>query len=212
MPHNNEEWNDSGQPVGGTDDNKHFRIMKTLADGTVVTTSSGGGSNPAAGPTGAPVPADADFIGFQDGSGNLQGVSAANPLPVTASFTATGPNVFKQVSTAAAGDTVVWTPALGKKFRLMRFKIEVTADASKATTGTLTIQLRDNAIVVGLTHLVWVIATADARNVVSGYISDWIDLGAVGYLSATANNPLNVNLSSALTAGLVNVIAIGTEE
>lgn len=42
----------------------------------------GGGGNPAAGPTGAPVPGDADYIGFSVG-GTLTGVSAATPLPVT---------------------------------------------------------------------------------------------------------------------------------
>lgn len=41
----------------------------------------GGGGNAAAGATGAAVPADADYLGFNIG-GNLTGVSAANPLPV----------------------------------------------------------------------------------------------------------------------------------
>ena len=44
--------------------------------------AGGGGGNPAAGPTGSPVPGSADFIGFSIG-GNLTGVSAATPLPVT---------------------------------------------------------------------------------------------------------------------------------
>jgi hypothetical protein len=43
----------------------------------------GGGNNAAAGPTGTPIPTDADFVGFKDASGNLVGVSAATPLPVT---------------------------------------------------------------------------------------------------------------------------------
>jgi hypothetical protein len=44
--------------------------------------SAGSGGNAAAGPTGAPVPGDADYIGFSVG-GTLTGVSAATPLPVT---------------------------------------------------------------------------------------------------------------------------------
>ena len=44
--------------------------------------SAGSSGNPAAGPTGSPVPTDADFIGFSVG-GTLTGVSAATPLPVT---------------------------------------------------------------------------------------------------------------------------------
>jgi hypothetical protein len=41
----------------------------------------GGGGNSAAGPTGAAVPTDAGYTGFNSG-GNLVGVSSANPLPV----------------------------------------------------------------------------------------------------------------------------------
>jgi hypothetical protein len=47
--------------------------------------------NAAAGPTGSPVPAAADYVGFEDNSGNLVGVSAANPLPVAASISFTDP-------------------------------------------------------------------------------------------------------------------------
>lgn len=39
-------------------------------------------SNPSVGVNGSPAPADSTEIGWIDGSGNLQGVSAANPLPV----------------------------------------------------------------------------------------------------------------------------------
>ena len=56
-----------------------------------VVSGGGGGGNAAAGPTGMPVPADADFVGFEDNSGNLVGVSAANPLPVTGSLVITNP-------------------------------------------------------------------------------------------------------------------------
>lgn len=42
-----------------------------------------GGVNPSVGVNGAPAPADSTEIGFIDGSGNLQGVSPTNPLPVT---------------------------------------------------------------------------------------------------------------------------------
>ena len=52
---------------------------KLLVTATFSGTISG---NAAAGPTGAAVPASADFIGFNV-AGNLVGVSAGNPLPVT---------------------------------------------------------------------------------------------------------------------------------
>lgn len=47
------------------------------------TSGAAAGSNPSVGPNGAPAPADSTEIGFIDGSGNLQGVSSTNPLPVT---------------------------------------------------------------------------------------------------------------------------------
>lgn len=44
---------------------------------------SGGGSvNPSVGPNGSPAPTSSTEIGFIDGSGNLQGVSPTEPLPV----------------------------------------------------------------------------------------------------------------------------------
>jgi len=50
----------------------------------------GSGSNAAAGPTGSAVPTSADYLGFNV-AGNLVGVSAANPLPVSASVSFTDP-------------------------------------------------------------------------------------------------------------------------
>lgn len=48
-----------------------------------VAVVSGGGSNPSVGLTGSPAPTSATEIGIIDISGNLQGASAANPVPVT---------------------------------------------------------------------------------------------------------------------------------
>jgi len=47
------------------------------------TSGAAAGSNPSVGPNGTPAPAESTEIGFIDGSGNLQGVSPTNPLPVT---------------------------------------------------------------------------------------------------------------------------------
>ena len=53
-----------------------------------VVNEAGSSGNPAAGLTGSPVPTYADYIGFEDDSSNLIGVSATNPLPVVGSFAA----------------------------------------------------------------------------------------------------------------------------
>lgn len=121
------------------------------------------------------------------------------------------PTVFRQASTASSGSTTLWTPASGNKFRLLRFKIQITADATLAVAGDLTVSLLDNASDIALSHIVFVPSTA-TPNIAGDYDSGWIDLGTFGILSASANNPLKVNLSSALTAGKVNVIVCGTEE
>lgn len=119
------------------------------------------------------------------------------------------PNVCKTVQATLAGNTALWTPTAGKKFRLMRYLVEVTENATVGVAGVLTITFQDGAGAVNLAHDVWVpgAALATAGDL---YTSGWIDLGS-GILSAAANNVLNVNLSVALTAGNVRVIACGTE-
>lgn len=120
------------------------------------------------------------------------------------------PSVFRTVATAAAGNTALWTPAAGNRFRLMRYMVAVTADAIQAVAGLLTITLFDGAAgATGQVHSVFV--PAAAVNTQGLYTSGWIDLGN-GVRSAAINNVLNVNLSAALTGGVVRVIACGTEE
>ena len=120
------------------------------------------------------------------------------------------PNKFFTVATAANGNTALWTPAAGKKFRLMRYRIDVTGNAAAAAAAVKTISLFDGA--AGATgQAVSVFVPGAALAGAALYTSGWIDLGN-GYLSAAANNVLNVNLSTALTAGVVRVIACGTEE
>ncbi|HEX9059157.1 MAG TPA: hypothetical protein VF941_03165 [Clostridia bacterium] len=52
------------------------------ASGNQITSFGGSGGNAAASATGAAVPADADYIGFNS-AGNLVGVSSSAPLPIT---------------------------------------------------------------------------------------------------------------------------------
>lgn len=120
------------------------------------------------------------------------------------------PNVFNTVAASAAGDTAIWTPANGRKFRLQRMMISITDNATQTTSGVVTIKLRDNTTDLNLTHSVFVPASLlDTTGVL--YVSPWIDLGD-GILSAAANNVLNVNLSNALLTGVVRVIVAGMEE
>lgn len=117
-------------------------------------------------------------------------------------------NVFKTTTATASGDTAVWTPASGKKFRLLGFQIDVTGQSTLAGAATLNIILREGTTAIGLGVSVYV--PAAAVNTMNGFSSGFIPVGN-GYLAA-ADAVLNVNLSAALTAGVVRVMAIGTEE
>lgn len=119
------------------------------------------------------------------------------------------PATFKDGQASASGSTALWTPATGKKFRLMRYMALVTGDASLAVAGELTIRLLDNATGIGQRHIVNLPAAAGTGPTL--YVSPWIDLGN-GILSAAINQTLNINLSAALASGLVSVICCGTEE
>lgn len=119
------------------------------------------------------------------------------------------PNTFKTVSATAVGNTAVWTPAAGKKFRLMRYMIQVTGNAAQATGGIFTVDLQDATTSTNITHSFFVPGTAGTS--LAGLSTDWVDLGN-GTLSSATNNVLNVNLSAALTSGVVRVVVCGTEE
>ena len=55
-------------------------LAGTVSGGAVTVTGSISASNPSVGTTGVAAPGSATEIGIIDGSGNLQGVSASNPL------------------------------------------------------------------------------------------------------------------------------------
>jgi hypothetical protein len=125
------------------------------------------------------------------------------------------PSIFKTAQANASGDNALWTPTSGKKFRLMRFKVQVPANCTIAARGVLTIKLRDGTTDLNLSHDVYLGQTAIAADTNPQQTplleSGWIDLGE-GVLSATANNVLNINLSAALATGNVRVTCCGTEE
>lgn len=125
------------------------------------------------------------------------------------------PNIFKSVTATASGNTPAWTPTAGKKFRLMRWRVEVPANTTLAARGILNIGFQDSATDLNLTSSVYLGQTAIAADTspqgVTLLETGWCDLGN-GILSAAANNVLNVNLSAAATNGLVRVDVCGTEE
>lgn len=119
------------------------------------------------------------------------------------------PNFFKTASATASGNTALWTPTAGKKFRLMRFMVQITGNATTAAGAVVTVSFQDAAAAMNIATDSF-IPTA-ALTAADDFVSPWVDLGN-GFLSAAANNILNINLSSALTAGNVRVTCCGTEE
>lgn len=104
----------------------------------------------------------------------------------------------------AAGNTAVWTPAAGKKFRLMGWTITLSKEA--ACAGAYAIQLKDAAAVF---HEIDVSAAA---LVAQGIVNIWtVNYPSNGMLSSAINNVLNLG-EAALTAGVVSFNGWGTEE
>lgn len=118
------------------------------------------------------------------------------------------PSVYKTVSATASGNTAAWTPAGGKKFRLMRLGIDVTGNSSTVGGAVIVISFQDSVADINVTFSVFVPTAALAG---LALYTQTVDLGN-GFLSAAANNVLNVNLSAALATGAVRVRMEGTEE
>lgn len=182
---------------------------------------------PAIGAISSGSPVNVVFVGMGDSGGNSQGIKSAlaNVTGATGNTTfSVGPAgyngstfdtlrmpaIFKTATATASGDTALWTPTSGKKFRLMRYTIQMTGDAATAGGADIDIVLRDSTTATAATFSVFVPAVA-ATTFGNTASSGWVDLGN-GILSATTNNVLNINLSAALTSGKVRVIATGTEE
>lgn len=143
--------------------------------------------------------------------GNL-GVTASNYVYNGATWDRQrAANIFRHNAATAANSTAVWTPAAGKKFRLLGFELTITRDATVAVAGVVTVNLIDAAGTIIYSTGVYVPIAATPGNLPAGPLSS-IDLGKIGYLSALANNVLNINLSVALVTGSVQVNVRGTEE
>jgi hypothetical protein len=117
------------------------------------------------------------------------------------------PNVFKNADVSGAGDTTIWTPAAGKKWRLMGGIVTVDGAATLAAAGSEAMIFRDSGVATGIGFRVYIPAAATQTNTVIALNN----LGN-GLISATANNALQLNLGTVLAAGNIRVSVWGTEE
>lgn len=104
-------------------------------------------------------------------------------------------------SASAVNATTIWTPAAGKRFRLMGFSVSL-ANTVTTVAGSFASLLDQAAAIFGLFEMA---ATTSGI----GYS---VTFPGNGYLSVAVNNVLRVNLSAALTAGTLRLTVWGTEE
>lgn len=216
---------------------RFFRAMLTVYGGVApavgsVTLLGGSASNVSIGKVPYPVPAFATAIGMSDnannlsllnslakvgdgGSGNLAlgvGLVGFNGTNLTRMRSA---DITRYANANASGDTVVWTPTSGKRFRLLGFMIKLSENASQAVAGNMTIQLRDATSATIAQFRPFVPQTA-GTTMGDGWSTGFIELGntggGLGFQSGNANRALNVNLSAALATGYCDVVAVGTED
>lgn len=119
------------------------------------------------------------------------------------------PSIAKTASVTAAGNTTIWTPASGKKFRLMRLMVMVTSNAITGAGAIEVITFFDDTTDLGIGLSVYVPAAATAT--IALLTTPWLDFGN-GMLSTAPDNVLRMNLGTALTGGVCRVTCVGTEE
>ena len=113
------------------------------------------------------------------------------------------PSFFKTYVGNAANGTV-WTPTASAKFRLMRYKIQLSAAAKATTAGEYFINFNDGALGgitsggISIGHNIFIPSTS-ATTLGLPWESDWVDLGN-GYLSLAAGQVLSLGLNSPLSA------------
>lgn len=97
-----------------------------------VNVVSGGGTPPANGPTGSPVPADADYMGGKNGSGNLTGISVDNSGNVNVNVVSGGgsnASVGSIGATAPTSATEIGGPDASGNLRSPTVSVKTNANA-----------------------------------------------------------------------------------
>lgn len=118
------------------------------------------------------------------------------------------PTVFKS-GAGQSGTLAMWTPTSGYRYRLMRYKLQLDANAAISGGGvTVGMQFADNVTNLW-TEYCSVPTTAGTQY--GGWSTGWVDLGN-GFLSGASDRALNLVISTALTTGSIRFVVCGTEE
>jgi hypothetical protein len=114
-----------------------------------------------------------------------------------------GATVFHNVVATASGDTQVWDPG-EKRFRILGFALSIAGTI--ASTGVLTVQLRDEA------EVIWRGFATVTDTTPIGDTQLGADYGLIGLIASDVEDVLYVNLSTAMLTGGVAVNVWGVEE
>jgi len=116
------------------------------------------------------------------------------------------PTTFRSIATAIAAASVIWTPAAGRRFRLMGGIISF-AGPIYAAAAINQISFQDEATDMQFHFNFWVPTVAEPIPHIA------FDLKPNGYLSLVADNRLRVlNSGGNFTAGNIRITVWGTEE
>lgn len=145
------------------------------------------------------------------------GILLAGSLPYYKSSSDTfdvarAPNRFGEVhGKSAAATTVILASQVGLKLRLLRYRIAVSADASLAAAGALSVQIGDwdgtdfgNNV---LHEHRWYLPAAAVSNAIGALDTGWTDLGPLGRYCGnllTNGNSIALKIGTALATGEVS--------
>ena len=214
---------------------KYFKAtITTYGSGTVsgqVTLIPGSITDISTGKIAYPAPPFASQIGYRDNSDNIVALNSLAKIGDNASGNSAAgialagydgsnisrlryANTVKSLNKSTTGDTPIWTPSAGRRYRLLGYIITISSNATLAAAGMLAIKLRDGTTVDIVTHNVYVPQTAENK-LASDWSTGFVDLGAGGGLGVqggAVTRALNLSLSTALATGIVDVQVFGTED
>jgi hypothetical protein len=118
------------------------------------------------------------------------------------------PTKFVQSTGNQAAAVTVWTPAAGKKFRVLGGVIMLTKDAAAAQIVSFLLYDGANTVPIFAADISAAALVAIGSETVIPF-----NFGGNGYLSIAANNALNLQIGAGvLTAGYYSISVWGTEE
>ena len=120
------------------------------------------------------------------------------------------PTKYKTALVTASGNTAIWTPSAGKKFRLLGYVAQVTGNSILGTAAVVDCDFREGNTSIG--HAFSAFIPLLSLGSLGGAPPIPYNFPGNGYLATTADAVLNLNLSSALTGGGIRVSVFGTEE